>query len=199
MGTIIAMAKTLRVKYNEFPLEKFHFDILWTFGDYFPVVPFGGSNTIHPNCSNKIGLLYISKRPCGMQLWVATSPVIVDDIDEFEDEEELTLVCDLRITKNAFLRRNGSRAVFLNDAGYRECADMSVAQEVIFALGWGPCPYYRRPGKIKMFLKQELLYLLEYHLQTWWTLNIDQVISLIFLSCFLTENLQHRCCRFGLP
>jgi hypothetical protein len=58
----------------------------------------------------------------------------------------LTKLCS-QVTRQAFLKGEGARAAFVTGGGKTvECADMAVAQKVIFALGWGPVPYFRRPG-----------------------------------------------------
>jgi hypothetical protein len=83
-----------------------------------------------------------------MNLWVQE----VSAASEAESQADgmpfhMSLVQDLRVTQRAFVNRQGAKAAFqMKEEGWTECADMAVAQKIIFSLGWGPCPFYRRPG-----------------------------------------------------
>ena len=153
MSSIVSLAMQLKVSYHAVPLEKWNFDISWSSGDCFPLMPYGNENNLHPECEDWYAILYVNSKPHGMELWVKSLHHCADElISEDQDYSSMKQTHSLVVTAQAFVERHGARGAFVketqneNGCEITECADMTVAQKVVFALGWGPCPFYRRPG-----------------------------------------------------
>ena len=115
MSTIVAMGKTLKIRFDQIPLEKWRFDIGWEVGEFYPLIPYGGPETLAVESERIYAILQITKQPLGMKLWarICTSG---DELKRVSMQQDATPLCntkDFRVSRRAFLNRRGNRGAFV--------------------------------------------------------------------------------------
>jgi hypothetical protein len=140
MSNILMLADTINCKWFEIPLGAWKTTLHLEYGICYPFTSYTNTTIADPSKVSHTACLFMNPTRRSVMLWVLDK----NSAEEYDEEKAVELEERNWVPSVSMIQEFTVTSMVGDDT--TKCPDMDAIIESVYAMGYGPCPFFRRSG-----------------------------------------------------